>query len=115
MWTIQNIVRVALMQVGVVIASILVGGIYHKWSPLSQQPAPPSQVWWYEHGGFAFALPLIWVVCALYLQRQDTVSDLIKFLTFWLGVLAVVILAFQAVNGLLHIFASHIIDFNATR
>ncbi len=106
MWTIQNIVRVALMQVGVVITSILVGGIYHKWSSLSQPPLaiPPSQVWWYEHGGFGFALPLIWVVCALYLHRQETGSDVLKFLTFWLGVFAVVILAFQAISAIFDIF-----------
>jgi hypothetical protein len=106
MWSIQNITRVALMQVGVVIASIFVGALYHKWSSMSDPPGPmpPYQIWWYQHGIFGFGLPICWVVVSLYLYSQGEVADSTKLLTFWLGVFTVVILAMLVVNSVLHLF-----------
>ena len=104
MWTIQNIVRVALMQVGVVIASILVGGVCHKWSSVFEVAMLPYPNWWYQYGFFGFALPIIWVVSSLHLYHKDDTSDSAKFLIFWLGVLAAIVLTILAVDSVLRLF-----------
>jgi hypothetical protein len=83
------------MQVGAVIASILVSGLYHKFSSLSQPPTqmPPYQNWWYQYGIFGFGLPIVWAAFSLYLCNHNDVSDSIKFFVFWLGFLSFVVLA----------------------
>ena len=106
MWSIQNITRIALMQLGVVIASILISGIYHKWSLMTEPHGfmPPYQNWWYQHGGFGFGFPIIWCLVSLYLYSRDEVADSTKLVVFWLGVLAVIVQTVAVVNSILNLF-----------
>jgi hypothetical protein len=94
------------MQVGVVIASILVGGVYHKWSSMSEPPGPlPAyQSWWYQHGIFGLGLPICWVVLSVYLYGKDGIEESTKLLTFLFGVFAVVALAVLVVDSKLNLF-----------
>jgi hypothetical protein len=94
------------MQVGVVIANILIGAVYHKWNSMSEPPGPmpPYQNWWYQYGLLGFGLPICWVVLSLHLYSQDEVADSTKLLTFWLGIFAVVILAILAVQSVVNLF-----------
>ena len=100
MWSIQNITRIALMQVGVVIANILASGVYHKWKSISD-PMPAYPDWWYQHGIWGFGLPICWVVLSVYLYNQDEIDESFKLLIFWLGVFAVIALAVLAINYLI--------------
>src|ERR1700744_4676857 len=104
MWSILNITRVALMQVGVVIASILVGGVYHKWSSLAEMYMPPYENWWYQYGVFGFVFPIVWVVYAIHLYGKDEVSDPAKIFVFLLGIFAVVAMTVQIVSSILKLF-----------
>jgi hypothetical protein len=110
MWSTLNIVRVALMQVGAVIASILVGGVYHKFSSTSEPLGnmPPYQSWWYHYGGFGFCLPIVWVAISLYVYSHDDISEHTKFFVFWSGVLAFVALAVMVVISLVSLFMPNI-------
>ncbi len=94
------------MQVGVVIASILVSALYHKFSSMSEPPSlmPPYQNWWYEHGIFGFGLPIGWVLFSVYLYSRDEVADSAKLLTFLFGIFAAGILTILVVNSVLHLF-----------
>jgi hypothetical protein len=102
MWSLQNIVRVALMQVGVVVASVLIAGICHKFAVSYDPPVNlgPYPNWWYHHSLMGFCLPIVWTACALFLYTQDNISDFIKLAVYWLGVIAAVVLACLSVLSL---------------
>jgi hypothetical protein len=87
MFTVRNATLVAIMQVGVIVAGVLASGLWHKFATDSHMamPFPASLIYYY--GTIGFAIPFIWIICALLLRGSDKVSDEIKSLAFWLGVL----------------------------
>ncbi len=93
MFTIYNATLVAVMQVGVIVAGVLASGLWHKFMTDSrmEMPFPASCI--YPYGTIGFAIPFMWIICALLLRRRDNVSDGIKSLAFWFGVLILVTLA----------------------
>ena len=92
MFTIYNATLVAVMQVGVIVAGVLASGLWHKFATDSRMdmPFPASLI--YHYGTIGFAIPFIWITCALVLRSRDKVSDDIKRLAFWFGVLILVAL-----------------------
>jgi hypothetical protein len=93
MASIRNTVIVALMQVGVIMAGILAAGICHKiWSGNNWAMPGPAAVL-YTYGLAGFFIPICWGSGAVVLQLRANVSDDIKALAFWLGVLVVILLA----------------------
>ena len=94
------------MQLGAVIVSILVGSLYHKFSTTSELlvKMTPYQSWWYNYGGYGFGIPIIWVIIALYVYSQEGISDSVKFLVFWSGVLEFIALAVIAFISLVRLF-----------
>jgi uncharacterized membrane protein len=93
MGSIQNIVRVALLQIGVIVAGVLGAGICHKISSLTERPMPVLPSVLYSYGAFGFIIPIVWVILALIICSREDASDTTKALIFWLGVLMVVALA----------------------
>src|SRR5580658_277439 len=93
MASIRNTVIVAMMQVGVIIAGVLAAGICHKvWTNNGvAMPIPASLL--YGHGLMGFLVPTIWGTGAIVIQLHTNISDEIKTLAFWLGVLFLIALA----------------------
>jgi hypothetical protein len=92
MFTIYNATLVAVMQVGVIVAGVLASGLWHKFTTESRMdmPFPASLI--YLYGTIGFAIPLVWITCALLLLSRDKTSDEIKRLGFLVGVLILVAL-----------------------
>jgi hypothetical protein len=93
MGSVQNIVRVALMQIGVIVAGILGAGICHKIHSITEQPMPHPASALYEHGVYGFFIPILWAGLTLSICSRDHVSDAAKALTFWSGVILLIALA----------------------
>lgn len=92
MASIRNTVVVAILQVGVVVAGVLAAGVCHRvWT--SHDWAPPALVALLCHYGIAgLLIPMAWAAGAIVLQTRAGVSEDVRVLTFWLGVLALMVL-----------------------
>jgi hypothetical protein len=92
MFTVYNATLVAVMQVGVIVAGVLAAGLWHKFATDSRMgmPFPTSLI--YHYGTIGFAIPFIWITCALLLRGRDKVSDEIKSLACWFGVFILIAL-----------------------
>jgi hypothetical protein len=92
MFTVYNATLVAVMQVGVIVAGVLASGLWHKFATDSrmEMPFPASLI--YHYGTVGFVIPFIWIICALLLRGREKVSDEIKSLAFWFGVLILIAL-----------------------
>jgi len=93
MASIKNIVVVAIMQVGVLVAGVLAAGICHKvWTANGvAMPTPAAMLYW--HGVTGLLIPVGWGAGAVMLYLRTNVSEEIKTLMFWAGVLTLVLLA----------------------
>jgi hypothetical protein len=93
MSSIKNIVTVAILQVGVIVFGVLAAGIVHKeWSTYDMvMPLPVAIL--YTYGFVAFLVPLVWSTCAVTLQLRANVSDDLRILIFWFGILLLIGLA----------------------
>lgn len=93
MSSIRNIVVVAIMQVGVIVAGVLAAGICHKvWEIHGMvMPGPVAMVYW--HGFMGFLIPAIWGTGTVALYLRANISDEIKALAFWFGVLILIVSA----------------------
>lgn len=90
MFTVYNATLVAVMQVGVIVAGVLASGLWHKFATVNrmEMPFPASLI--YHYGIVGFAIPIIWIICALLLRGRENVSDETKSLAFWFGVLILI-------------------------
>ena len=96
-FTIPNAIRLALMQVGVIVAGILAAGIgYHAVNEIGGS-MPVSTVFLVHFGLWLLALPLSWITVATRLQRNPESSDRSRTATFLCGILALVLLTLLAV------------------
>lgn len=92
MFTIRNAALVAIMQVGVIVAGVLGAGLCHKAWSSSGMPMPLPVELLVNYGVFGFSIPLGWAACALSLRSRPEISDDVKNLVFWLGVLLLIAL-----------------------
>ena len=93
MGSIHNIVRVALTQIGVIVAGILGAGLSHKISLITGRPMPFLSQILYSYGIFGFIIPIVWGTTTLIVRHRNEISDITKELLFWLGVLLLIALA----------------------
>ena len=90
MSTAKNAVFVAILQVGVLVAGILVSGL---WSPLLGREGaahPPAAVLLSDYGLIGLGVPLAWILAFLLFERRPDTSRLLKDGLFWLGLLILV-------------------------
>lgn len=92
MASIRNTVIVAILQVGVVVAGVLAAGICHRVWVSRDWPPPPLIALLYYHGVAGMLIPLAWITGAAMLHTRSGVSDDVRTLMFWVGVLVLVVL-----------------------
>lgn len=92
MASIRNIVVVAIMQVGVIVAGVLAAGICHKVFTADNLPVPLPALLLYAHGFMGFLIPMAWSIVTVMLFLRPNVSDDVRTLMFWLGVLVLVVM-----------------------
>ncbi len=92
MFTIRNATLVAIMQVGVIVAGVLAAGLWHKAATADGILIPFPVAFLYSYGSVGFVIPLAWIVVALLLRSRPEVSDEMKRLVFWFGVLVLIAL-----------------------
>jgi hypothetical protein len=92
MGSIRNTVVVAIMQVGVIVAGVLAAGLCHRIWISHDWPSPPLVVLLYNYGIVGLLIPLAWAAGAVALQIRAGVSEDVRVLMFWLGVLGLIAL-----------------------
>ena len=92
MASIRNTVIVAILQVGVIVAGVLAAGVCHRVWVSSNLPLPPLVALLYNYGVAGLIIPLAWVTGAATLHTRSGVSDDVRTLMFWLGILVVIAL-----------------------
>ena len=87
MFTIQNAVRIALIQVVVIVIGVLGAGTSRRcWTAIDDiVPVPDSLSSAFHYGPFALLIPMIWIFMVLVLRQRSQVSDDAKNLAFWAG------------------------------
>ena len=89
MFTVQNAVRVALAQVGVIVFGVLGAATSRRcWTAFDGFiPVPDAITLAVHYGPLAMVVPLIWICLALTLRQRPGVSEDVKNLAFWAGLL----------------------------
>jgi hypothetical protein len=82
-----------MMQVGVIVAGVLAAGLWVKAATTMKMPLPFPVLMLYNYGVLGFFIPIFWSAFTLILLHRPEISDEIKALAFWFGVLLVVALA----------------------
>jgi hypothetical protein len=93
MGSIRNTVVVAIMQVGVIVAGVLAAGLCLRVWISRDWPSPPLVALLYNYGIVGLLIPLAWAAGAVALQTRAGVSEDVRVLMFWLGVLVLIALA----------------------
>ena len=92
MFSIYNATRVAVMQVGVIVAGVLASGLWHRASISNGLAMPPAARLLYSYGVAGLLVPLAWLTFALLVRRSPAVADDVKVLAFWLGIAVLIAL-----------------------
>jgi hypothetical protein len=90
MFTIQNAVRVALVQVVVIVFGVLGAATSRRcWTAFDDFIPVPDSVMlaFFHYGPMAMVVPVVWICLALTLRQRPEVSDDAKHLVFWAGLL----------------------------
>jgi hypothetical protein len=90
MFTIYNATLVAVMQVGVIVAGVLASGLWHKFDTSCGMTMPTPAGLLYNYGMVGFVIPLAWLTIAMLIRRSHVISDDLKCLKFWFGILVLV-------------------------
>jgi len=85
------------MQAGVIVAGVLAAGICHRVWTSRGWPLPPLVALLYNYGVAGLLIPLAWTAGAAALQVRPSVSEDVRVLMFWLGVLLLIALLIFAV------------------
>ena len=93
MFSIQNTVRVALMQIGVIVFGVLGAGVDCKMFGGETRMLPVIPALLKEYGILLMILPVSWAIMALTVRSRRGISDDTKSLAFWSGVLLLILLA----------------------
>lgn len=111
MISIRNIVVLALMQAGVIVAGVLAAGLCHRVYTSNGMAIPGLVAALYNFGVLGLLIPLAWVTGAVVLQLRVAVPDNAKVLMFWMGILIlvalVVIVVYADVSPWLRITLPH--------
>lgn len=99
MFTTPNAIKIALMQVGVIVAGILAAGIGYRAASDLERVVPVSTVFLVHFGFLLLALPLVWIGVAMRMQRNATASDRRKSLTFLAGLALLIGLILLALHA----------------
>lgn len=75
------------MQVGVIVAGVLASGLWHKAATAEGAMIPFSTIFLFNYGVVGFAIPLIWCSGSAVLATNPRVSDGVRSLMFWFGIL----------------------------
>lgn len=87
MFSVRNAVVVAVMQIGVIVAGVLAAGLWCHAAAIGNVNIPFPTLYLFSYGMCGFLIPLIWGSSAAFLIHHQKISDELKSLTFWLGVL----------------------------
>lgn len=92
MASIRNILVVTIMQIAVVVVGVLAAGICHKvfTDHTVAMPAPAAMLYW--HGVVGLLIPATWGIGTVVLHLRTNVSDGIKTLAFWFGILILIVM-----------------------
>ena len=93
MVSLRNIVVVAIMQVGVIVAGVLGAGICYKVWTMSDLALPLAVALLCHSGPAWLLIPLVWGAGTVALQLRSQASDDLKILAFCLGVVILIGLA----------------------
>lgn len=93
MISIRNIVVLAIMQAGVIVAGVLAAGLCHHVYTSNGMAIPGLAATLYNFGVLGLMIPLAWVTGAVALQLRADVPDNARVLMFWTGVLILAALA----------------------
>lgn len=92
MASIRNTVILALMQIGVIIAGVLAAGLCHKVWAGNEVLLPVPTIILYDYGILWFAIPIAWFMVALVPHGWPAISDDVRSLAFFLGILVLMAL-----------------------
>ena len=87
MFSVRNVVVVAMMQIGVIVAGVLGAGLWHKFQVANGVHILTATAFLFDHGVFGFVVPVVWSAFILMLNGRQEISDAALFLAFWLGVM----------------------------
>jgi len=93
MFTIYNATLVAVMQVGVIVVGVLASGLWHKYASTSNTAMPFPANLLYTYGVIGLVIPILWLLAAVSLRRNQSISDEAKGLVFGTGILLLIALA----------------------
>jgi hypothetical protein len=86
MFSILNLARLAVMQVGVIVVGVLASGLWHRLSISNGMAMPLPAGLLYNYGVAGLLIPLAWLLVALLLRRSSAIPDGVKALAFILGI-----------------------------
>jgi ABC-type Na+ efflux pump permease subunit len=92
MFTTSNAIKVALIQVGVIVGGILAAGLGYRAAEEMGGTIPVSTVFLVHFGFWLLALPVAWIAVAVRLRHNAAASDSKKTLTFVVGLALLVVL-----------------------
>jgi hypothetical protein len=91
MFSIKNVVTVALMQVGVIVAGILGAGASWKWlKSFSVLPIPMPIAMLMNYGVAGLVIPLIWIMLVLQVRNRPDISEDMKSVAFISGIILLI-------------------------
>ena len=92
MASIRNILVVTIMQIAVIVVGVLAAGICHKVFTNHEVAMPPPAAALYWHGVVGLLIPATWGIGTVVLHLRTNVSDGIKTLAFWFGILILIVM-----------------------
>ena len=91
MFSIKNVVTVALMQVGVIVAGVLGAGASWKWlKSFSVLPIPMPMAMLMNYGVAGLVIPLIWITLVLQVRHRSDISEDMKSVAFISGIILLI-------------------------
>ena len=90
MFTVRNAVLVALMQVGVIVAGVLL--VAASRPRFDDMNCPPSIYWVAVYGPVALVVPLLWILIVMVLRQRPGVTERARKRAFYSGIIIVLVL-----------------------
>jgi hypothetical protein len=90
MFSIKNAAYVAIMQLGVIVAGVLAAGLWWKVPNETTLLLPIQTAMLANHTLIFLSIPLVWIIFTMLVASRPEVSDDVKNLAFWSGVLLLI-------------------------